>query len=329
MTSRLLLVLLLVDLAHAHSVPIPPSLCSFDPLAITAPATGFQASAAPSGAADVFRIVYDPGASGAQLCAADPADPQNRCASLTPARAFAGGGVSGTLKLTAFEARVLASGDMIAAAVPLSFTLDGQTGSVSMPFTTGLLVAGDGVAEGSPIAADGSFTLVGTGTLGALGAPLGGTPLLVRMSCTAAPPPDLDQFVPPTQTTKVAGKISADGLRLRVVFRAGAEASAPDFGAPALLRVSAGGAAIGALSLPAGLQAEGRRKFVGESADGQGTVVVRRLRGASYKMTLRLTNAAEPSVAGATPIELAYQVGGLLSRGTRTFRLGRHGLHVP
>jgi hypothetical protein len=323
-----LLLLVLARDARAHSVPIDPSLCTFDPVDITAPAIGFEASAAPPGPDDVFRIIYDPGASAAQFCAADPADPANRCASVTPERTFSGGGVSGTLLVSPFQARVLASGDVLAAAVAISFTVDGVTADTSFPLTTGLVAVGVDVAAGAPLAADGSVTLVGTGLAGALPAPFGGASLLVRMHCTAAPPPDLDQFLSPTETTSLAGKIAADRVRLRAAFRAGAEAGAPDFTAAALLRLSAGDTAIAVLALPGGLQAEGKRKFVGRSADGQ-RVVVRRVRGVRYRMKLRLASATLPAAGGPAAVELVWQAGGLLSRATRTFHPGRAGLHAP
>src|SRR6185436_16744794 len=82
----LLALLLLAGRADAHSVPIDPSLCTFDPVDITAPSTGFAAIAAPPAATDTFRIVWDPGSSRAQLCSADPADPTGRCATVPPER---------------------------------------------------------------------------------------------------------------------------------------------------------------------------------------------------------------------------------------------------
>ena len=321
---HLAVLLLLATRVHAHSVPIPPSLCTFDPLMIAASSGGFTATAAAPGANDAFRIVYDAAASAAQFCAADPADPQNRCATITPERSFSGGGVTGTLRMPAFSGRLLESGDLTAT-VSLFVTVDAQSATTALPLTTGLVVSGTSVIAGSPIAADGRFELVGTATIDALPAPLGGTPLIVRLTCAAAPVPDLDQFVPATETTRVGGKIGATGVKLGVTFRAGREVTTPNFAAPAIVRVAAGDATVATLVLT-GLEAHGKRKFVGSTADG--SVTIRRVRGTTYRMTVR-TAAATPPTA-STSIEVAYEVGGgLLSRGMRTFRAGRGGLHAP
>jgi hypothetical protein len=320
-----LALLLLAARVHAHSVPIAPSLCTFDPIAFATPDGSFATNAAPPTPADVFRIVYDAAASAAQLCAADPADPQNRCAAVTPERAFSGG-VSGTVRIPAFTGRLLASGDLTATASFL-FTVGAETATLTLPLTTGVVVAGASVVAGSPIAADGRLELVGSGTIDGLAAPLGGTPLVVRLACTAVPPPDLDQFVPATETTKVGGKLAASGVKLAVTFRAGSEAGVPNFGAPAALRIAAGDTTVASLVLAAGLQPRGKRKFVGSTAAGDGTVTLRRVRGTTYKMVVRTTAAVLPPAA--TPVEIAYELGGLLSRGARTFRAGRRGLHAP
>jgi hypothetical protein len=290
---------------------------------IAASAGGFTATAAAPGTTDVFRIVYDAAASAAQFCAADPADQQNRCAAVTPERAFSGGGVTGTLRMPAFSGRLLASGDLTAT-VSLSVAVDAQSATVALPLTTGLVVVGTSVVAGSAIAADGRLELVGTATIDALAPPLGGTPLIVRLTCTAVPPPDLDQFVPATETARVGGKIGASGVKLGVTFRAGREVTTPNFTGPVVVRVAAGDVTVATLAL-AGLEAHGKRKFVGSTTDG--SVTIRRVRGSTYRMTVR-TAAATPPTASA-PIEVAYQVGGLVSRGMRTFRAGRGGLHAP
>jgi hypothetical protein len=318
-----LALLLLATRVHAHSVPIPPSLCTFDPLSIAATTGGFTANAAAPGASDVFRIVYDAAASAAQFCAADPADQQNRCAAVTPERSFSGDGVTGTLRIPAFSGRLLASGDLTAT-VSLSVAVDAQSATIALPLTTGLVVAGTSVVAGSPIAANGHLELVGTAIMDGLAAPLGGTPLVVRLTCTATPAPDLDQFVPATETARVGGKIGASGVKLGVTFRAGREVTTPDFTAPAVVRVAAGDATVATLALPA-LEAHGKRKFAGSTADG--SVTIRRVRGSTYRMTVRTAAATPPTASG--PIEVTYQVGGLVSRGMRTFRAGRGGLHAP
>ncbi|HYR96408.1 MAG TPA: hypothetical protein VEM57_06700 [Candidatus Binatus sp.] len=323
--------LLLGGLAHAHDVPINPSRCTFEPVSISAPASGFAATAAPPGAPDTVRIVYDPGMSEAQLCPADPADPQNGCSAVPTARAFSDGGVSGTVKLPLFQARFLASGDLQAQMVPVDFAVGAQSATVTMPLTTGLVAAGSFVAEGSPMAADGSVMLVGAGMTAALPAPLGGTPILLRMTCTATPAPDRDQFHAATTTKALAGTIRPDRVQVRAKFHPGAELPAlpPDFGVPGVLRLSAGETVIAVAEFPGGLRAQGPRKFVGETPDGKGTVTVRAAGKMRYGLSLRLPSATVPPGAGRTQVQLTYQIGGLLSRATRTFSSGHNALRAP
>lgn len=322
MVRTLLVLTALAGLLHAHDVPIDPSLCAFEPLEIVAPAISLQAAAAPATDADRFRIVYDPGPSLLQFCGADPADPANGCAD-TPPRAFSGGGVSGMIDLSLFQGRMTAAGDIAVASAPMGITVGAQTETVPVALTTGLAVAGTTIAERAPLAADGSFTLVGAATAAALPPPLGGTPFLVRMTCRATPAPDLDQFAGPTTTKSFAGTITASLTRVRAVFRPGA--TTPDFTAPVLVRLTSAGTTVATFHLPGGLTAVGRRKFTGRSADGLGTITVRTMgRGRSYKLSLRLPTATAPATSGKrADAQLTYQVGGLLSRGAHTLRLKR------
>ena len=329
----LILLHILAGVARAHDVTINPSLCTFQPVLVNASDAAFAATAAAPAASDTFRIVYDVGLSEAQFCPADPAD-STRCAasSTSPARAFSGAGVSGTLTLPLFQARVLASGDLVTEPVPVVFTVGAATATVMMPLTTGLVAAGSVVAQGSPIDANGTLTLVGAGAAAGLPAPLGGTPLLLRLTCTATPKPDLDQFRVPTRTKSLAGTIRADGVRVRAKLHAGAElpTPAPDFGTPGLVMLSAAGSTIAVADLPAGLRAQGRRKFVGQTADGKGTVIVRAGSGrGNYALSLRLPAAMLPAAGAPAGVELTYRLGGLFSRTTRTFRPAGKGLRAP
>jgi hypothetical protein len=312
------LLLLLAAVAHGHSGPIAPSRCTFDPVTIATPTSGAPVTLAPAGTGDAFHVLYDAATATAQFCP-DPGAPADRCTGPAPARAFNGGALS----LGGFAAQMRTSGDLVAAAVPLTFTVDATTSTAFVALTTGLVSSGGEIAEGVPLAADGSFTLVGGVTLPNVPGPIGGAPLLVRLACTAAPAPDLDQFLVPTVTTTLSGRVAPDGLRLRAVFRPGADASTEGFAAPALVRVSVGGVTVATAEFPGGLQPSGKRAFAGQTADGTGSLVVK-LGHRGGRLTLLLPAASVPAASGSTAVTLTYQVGGLLSRGTGTFR-GRGG----
>jgi hypothetical protein len=164
------------------------------------------------------------------------------------------------------------------------------------------------------------------------GAP-GGTQNLLHKTCTADPVPDLDQFMESSQTKAVAGTIKASGARLGIAFRAGtpleAGTTAPDFTMAAIVRVSAGDATVASLVVPGGLAPRGRRKFVGQTADGQGSVTVTHGRGVSYRLTVRMGSVTMPAASGRTPIDVTFQVGGLVSRTSRTFHGNGKGLRAP
>jgi len=320
--SLTLLFLLAARAARAHIVPVPPSTCEFEPIEIDAPDQGISATATPAGAADEFRIQYDPQASQAQFNAS----------TATP-RSFTADGVAGTLGLPpVFGARLLNSGDLITS-VPLAFTLGGTAASLTMTLTTGLAAAGGVVVEGAPIGGDGRFVMVGAAAESGLGPPLGGA-LAVRLVCQARPRPDTDQFMQATQTKLISGLLTPRVLKLRAIFAPGA-AEAPDFAAyPAIVRAHAGDSVIAAVSLAGGLPARGRHVFVGHSADGVVAIGVRILRRnpVTYVLGLRLRDPTPPpSSSSQVAVTFTYEVGGLLSRATASFRSNRRAtrLHFP
>src|SRR5690349_20988249 len=109
--------------AIAHIVPIPPSLCTFDPLRLEVPATGLAGAAQAAGPADAVRIVYDSGASRIQVCPA-VADP-DQCGAVVP-RPFTLGSTTGTLAFPAvFAGQMLSSGDIATDDLPITFTVGG------------------------------------------------------------------------------------------------------------------------------------------------------------------------------------------------------------
>jgi hypothetical protein len=185
------------------------------------------------------------------------------------------------------------------------------------------------VAEGAALTPDGTFTLVGAGGTSALPAPLGGTALLLRMTCRATPAPDLDQFAPAATMTSFAGTVGTSLARVRATLDA--DVTSPDFSRPALVRLSTAGTAIATLALPAGLTQASRRRFTGASADGLATITVRApKRRGRYRLVLRLPAPVLPTTTEKrVQVQLTSQVGGLLARGFRAFRVKRPGLRAP
>jgi hypothetical protein len=213
-----------------------------------------------------------------------------------------------------FDARLRSNGQVVAEAVPIALTLDAESANVRVTLTTGLAEAAEIMVEGSPLAADGSFTLVGIVSSAQL---LGGSALVLRLAGRTTPAPDLDAFALVPVTKRVTGKLSGGTLRVRAVIEVPVGV-APDFTLPAALRVRSGEATVGAVSLPGGLGARGRR-FVGES-EGV-TVAVKTLRKKPV-----LTQALDVTIAAPllTPssgqaFDLTYDVGGLMDRGSGTF----------
>jgi hypothetical protein len=295
------------SVARAHDAPIPPSDGVFESITVDAPASDGHAEAVPAGGADTFRILFDTGANVAQLGAG-----------ALPARALAGG-MTGTLAFRSlFDARLRSNGELVAEAVPLALTLDAESANVRVTLTTGLADAGEITVEGSPLGADGSFTLVGIASSEQL---LGGSALVLRLAGRATPAPDLDGFALRPMTKRVAGKLSGTTVRVRAVIEVPVGVI-PDFTRPAALRVGSGDAAIGAVSLRAGLAASGRR-FVAES--GGVTVAV-----STVKKKPVLTHALDVTIttplltpSAGQPCNLTYDVGGLMDRGAGTFGAGR------
>lgn len=300
-----LLVLALAGAAGAHDAPIPPSDCVFDTISVEVPASSLRADAAPAGPGDAFRTLFDTGANVAQLQT-----------DALPARVL-GGGMTGTIAFRSlFDAHLRSNGELTADGVPFALTLDGASANVRATLTTGLAVLGEAAVEGSALAADGSFTLVGVTSSDQL---LSGAALVLRLSGHATPSPDLDGFVLAPLTRRVAGKSAGGAVRVRAAIDVPLSL-APDFANNrAAVRVSSGDAAVGSMALPSGLVANGRR-FAGE-ADGV-TIAVTTMRKKPV-LTLALdVTVAEPlsTPGGGAPLDLTYDVGGLVGRGSGTMR---------
>jgi hypothetical protein len=308
--------------ADAHIEPIEPSVCTFDAVEVEAPGLGLRAMGVPAGVMDDLRITYDTSAS-AVMFEADS----------VPPRAFIGTGIAGALAFpSAFEMQMEASGDLVADRIPLYFTVEGAAASVRVALTTGLAGANGVIAEGTPLTGRGRFTLVGVVPSGALPPPLSGGPTVVSLSGEAAPAPDLDQFAEPTVTSALSGIITARAAHVRALIEPGRSRPPAFAEMPAILRLSTAETTIGGVDVPGGLIRRGRGTFVGRSDGSRATIVVRPVREGTYLLTLHLQGATLPALEGGrVAVRLTYQVGGLVSRVSRSFRASRTGsaLHAP
>ncbi len=311
-----LLVAVAATTASPHIVPVPPSTCAFDPLTIEMPSSGVEATAAPAGANDAFRILYDPQSSTAQF------DLET-----VPPRSFSGAGIAGTLALSSLFIGALRNDGDLTAMPSFTFTTTGGDATVAIPVTTGLELAGGAVLEGVPLGPDGRFVLLGIVDPSPLPPPFAGGPLAVRLACQAVPRPDTDQFRLATRTTALSASLTANLLRLRAIFAPGSMDTADFAGRPALLRASSGDATVAAVALSGGLPARGRKLFVGRSPDGKAALGVRALKRSgqvAYLLALKVKSPTPPAGAAATvPVTVTYDVGGLLSRVTLAMRAKR------
>src|SRR5262249_10677926 len=180
---------------RAHIVPVPPSVCAFQPFALNVPATGVAGDAQAAGPADALRVLYDASASQVQLCPVDPGNPTS-CGVAVP-RSFSLGAATGTVTLPPiFDGRMLSSGDVTIFDLPVTLTVGTTTTTRRVTLTTGLVSMKGTVAQGTPLQGLGSFTLVGRVDDGVLPAPLADA-MLVTLSCQPRPVPDKTQFLAP------------------------------------------------------------------------------------------------------------------------------------
>jgi len=309
MKALLALALLVAVSARAHDVPIPPSACTFDVLELTVPELGLTAEVAPAIDDDAMRVVYEVATRTMQFTA--PA---------TRARPFTLDGHAGTLGFPqAFQADLLASGDVTFRLVGLAVTLAGETRLAPVTLTTVVLDA-DGIeALGAPIGADGRLTLVGTIAPGLLPAPFDAVAAVVRASCALTPAPDTDQFVPVFAPKTLRLGMGARG-RLRAVLRG----AAPEPDAhPLHVRVAAGDVVLVTLALPSGLQRERGTRFVGQTADGSVVRLRTKPRGIpTHRLDVELADAALPAgLAASGTVDVLYDVGGIVARDLGTYRV--------
>jgi hypothetical protein len=312
-----------VRIAAAHIVPIPPSLCAFEPLDLRAPASGLVGAAAAAGPGDMIRILYDASASEIQLCAVDPSD-SSGCGSPVP-RPFTLGATTGTITFPRlFQGGMLSSGDMTIPDLPILITVGGSAATIPVTLTTGLVAVDGAVAEGAPLQELASVTLVGVLPGNALPPPLTGRSVLVRLSCLPRPVPDKDQFPPPLEMTSVKGSITSKQVLLRGTAAIVPSSSSPDFvGSPVLLAVDADGTTIASAIFSQGLH--GRKRLTGTSDDGQGTITVRQS-ASRVVLTVKLRNVTlPPPASGARVLVDVTLDAGLIGRGEQLFQANGNG----
>jgi len=330
MTFRLLAAVIVATAipGFAHVVPIPPSVCAFDPLALDVPAAGASGAAAVAGTADRLRTVYDVQTNTATFCPADAANPEGKCATAAAPRTFTIGALSGTLTFpTTFVADALAGGDFTVRDLALEITVGATSMSVPVMLTTGLAEGGGLLAEGARIGAFGRYTLVGVATPTGLPAPLD-QPIQLSLTCQATPAPDVDQFALPPSMNRVSGTITAKKARLKIVVDLQPGQAADFVTHPALFRLHAADTGIAEVAFPTGLAGAGRR-FHAVTDDGQASLAVRVRSASRYVLTAVLSPATVPATTGRQAlVEVTQDVGGYLSHGERLMRANRAGTRL-
>jgi hypothetical protein len=303
----------------AHLVPINPSTCG-----LTIGLSG--ATVAPPGPTDLVRVSFEPDASPTrsrmQICPADAADPSARCATSAAPRPFSFGGVVGAIALpTAFDLRMLSSGELDAAGVPITIDYLGSSKVVSFDLTTGFVESEEGTVLGSPIDAGGTFRIVGSG-LGCIQALpcLDPVPLALELSCTLAPAPDLDQFALAPRLDKVRGTLKGGKAKLTIMLDS-EFAMSEVASAPTVLRLSDASATLLELAVP--MQSGPRGRLV--SSDGSVTIIpLKRATERVQKVVLKGPLAAGAILAPGDG-ELALSVGGLTARRGVALKANRRG----
>jgi hypothetical protein len=311
-------VLLLVGLgsrALGHLVPLDPSTCPAA-IALSVPDKALAAIVAPPATDERLRVVYTPESnperSRMQVCYADPTPGASRCGSVV-ARAFTLGALTGTLTFpSTFDLRLLASGEITAASVPVTIDTGGGPVAVPFAFTSAFVTRGATLDVGSPLGADGRFGIVGVGQSAALPSPLGDAGLVLDLGCSLEPPPDLDQFAQGPRIVKVRGVSSSKRLRLVVGIEAPIREPPVFAGVPARLVLRDASGVIASVAIPSGLASSGKRRHAGQAADGA-TFVLREIPRKTSR-AYRVKIESPPLAAGAEPVTVAIETGGLFAR---------------
>jgi hypothetical protein len=298
------LALLVAATVFAHDAPIPPGDAVFESISIEA--AGARADAGAAAPGDTFRVLFDTSGSIAQLQTV-----------AVPARALAGA-LTGSLTFRSlFQARLLANGVLVADGVPLALVLDAGSADVRVTLTTGVVALGESAVEGSALAADGRFTLVGVTANDQL---VGGAPLVLRLGGRLTPSPDIDGFALAPVTKRVTAKLAGSSVRVRALVEVPVGVVTDFATRPALVRLSSGDATVGAVVMSAGLVAAGKR-FAGDAAGG--SIAVRTVRKKPITMVAMDVEVPAAAASAGAPLDVSYDVGGLIGHGSTTLRGGR------
>jgi len=325
-TLRTFLVLSLLGCAvprvGAHIVPIPPSLCSFDPFDLSIPTTGAAGQAQPAGDADKIRLVFDAGQSRIQVCPAATAP--NQCGPAV-ARNFTLGPTTGTLTFPSlFVGRMLASGDLTFEHLPIAFTAGSNVALVPVTLTTALVTNGGQIFEGVPLQGLQSLTLVGIADGAALPAPLTGHSMLLTISCRPLPVPDKDQFALAASVNPIGGEITSTKAKLHATVLT-FDPTTPNFGGhPTMLAVHVDGVTVATAIFSNGLQ--GDRRATATSDDGKASLSIRQQSPGKLSLVATLDEIALPpqSPGGRVLVDVTLNTAGILGRGEQLFHVSRN-----
>jgi hypothetical protein len=307
---------------RAHIVPVPPSVCAFQPFSLSVPATGVAGAAQAAGPADAMRVLYDASASQVQLCPVDPGNPTS-CGAAVP-RSFSLGAATGTVTLPPiFDGRMLSSGDVTIFDLPLTFTVGTTTTTTRVTLTTGLVSMKGTVAQGTPLQGLGSFTLVGRVDDGVLSAPLQDA-MLVALSCEPRPVPDKTQFVAPLAMTPISGQLTTSAMRLRTTISIAAS-TPPALNGALLLAVNLDGKMVASSVFSSGVS--GGRRLTGTSDDGNATLTIRRASAGRLIVSAQLRNTTLPAQSPGAPVllDLTLDGGSFIGRGEQLFKVSGSG----
>jgi hypothetical protein len=307
---------------RAHIVPVPPSVCAFQPFALSVPATGAAGAAQAAGPADAMRVLYDASASQVQLCPVDPGDPTS-CGAAVP-RAFTLGPATGTVTLPPiFDGRMLSSGDVTIFDLPVTFTVGATATTTRVTLTTGLVSMKGTVAQGTPLQGLGSFTLVGRVDGGVLPAPLEDA-MLVELSCQPRPVPDKTQFLAPLAMTPISGQLTTSAMRLRTTISVAAS-TPPVLSGALLLAVNLDGKMVASSVFSSGVS--GSRRLTGTSDDGNATLTIRRASAGRLIVSAQLRNTTLPAQSPGAPVllDLTLDGGSFIGRGEQLFKASGSG----
>jgi hypothetical protein len=307
---------------RAHIVPIPPSVCTLDPLVVRAPTLGLESSVADPEAA-TLRTVYDANASTLRFCTTAPGAPGS-CGDAPPRR-FTLDGVEGTIALPPRFATVMtARGEVVFPDLPVTVGLGGATLTTPVLLTTGLVAAGSLVVEGAPLQGIGGWLMVGVIPGDRLPAPLGGHPLVLSVPCSPRPIPDRDQFVPPSRVRRLAGRLAAGESALRATVTVGPADRGSFATGPALFSVHVDDETVAA-AVVSGWTRDGRR-LTGTTEDGRVTMtVVPRTSSVGLTIAFRDVALAVRAPRARALVSLTLETGRLLARGERLFRADASG----